>query len=870
MHQHPRPAPRSAASPNTPQTNPQRTNNERDRIPSRSQSTQDMPAEAEKQTPDLAQAPRSPDQELRTRLNQVVQRFFSKAALIILSSRVSLPPAILKNGDAKIDRWFNTFVEDTDVLSRDLQAWSSLDISRERPSALVLEVYLDTAQLAQNQTLVALDEDGNSWDVSEALQRINAAAPSPAAAQGSSGIVYERWTIRLDDAPAVPNTQLADHAPNVYKKGVVLMRSLFTYARLLPAWRFGRRLGRQAGNAPSLRPRYRIVDSSLSSPPHLDSLTHPLFPSDKSPTETYNFVPISCLFGSLNVSVRYRKLCDFHAESSERLLSQRMWRRSEDQDLYPDSSTSSQSYRGSAPTAIHRDDRPSPLGRDRSISSVEQSRQRPAALDSSVHAGAGGQDRSRAGSLRAQGIPSSLERSSGSYRARPLLPDQGQYTSGRSSAQEDSAQARDSLVRNPSSFIENSPSPLGGEHSSRGGTERSLGQPVATSFPRRQSASFQPFKAGSLSSSPKMPYLPASPGGSVGRGASNPLYPHTRNPSLSTLPQQALRNPILPQETAITSSASSSPKPAPLQRYSSSFSNRKARFPSSVNSRTEEDNLSSGRGSISSTHRASSTLPEGEGLSSGSMPTDEDNIADFLKLLDKNKGLPSFNKNDQASLNANSQRTAAQYSKFARMRESTTQLSESMSSSLMLQRSSSSPGRQLHNIPGMIAGSASTSSSPGKPISPHTPHMPAIPSRLSNNSIVADYSRDRSRSRPADLHSAQGGSGAAGVADARSPSGGHGTPASTAIDIPTSPRTFPAGRRSSSVAQQARVRPEIEEPDALPFGLRSASLPNEERSELSLSELLMQTESGTNSRRRRDLAVADDDDEPLLFALQAE
>lgn len=106
---------------------------------------------------------------------------------------------------------------------------------------------------------------------------------------------------------------------------------------------------------------------------------------------------------------------------------------------------------------------------------------------------------------------------------------------------------------------------------------------------------------------------------------------------------------------------------------------------------------------------------------------------------------------------------------------------------------------------------------------------------------------------------------------ARSPPREHGTPASTAIDIPTSPRTFPANRRSSSAAQQARTRPEIDEQDVLPYGLRSASLPNEQGAELSLSELLAQAESGGSaSRRRRDQGPptsAEDDDEPLLFAL---
>ncbi|KAG9581032.1 hypothetical protein KCU86_g12375, partial [Aureobasidium melanogenum] len=408
-------------------------------------------------------------------------------------------------------------------------------------------------------------------------------------------------------------------------------------------------------------------------------------------------------------------------------------------------------------------------------------------------------------------------------------------------------------------------------------TPSSLREPNA--FQRRPSVSFQPFKAGSLSSSPAAGnFLSSSPSSSVGRSAGNPLLAHARKSSLSTLPQMALRNPGAVAETAVGSSASSSPKPAPIQRYSSSFSNRRARFPSVSSSRVEEDNNSSGRASVSSTNRESSTLQEGEGgASSGSVQADEDNIADFLKLLDRNKGLSSLNKTDKASLSANSQRTAAQFSKFSRMKDSTAQLSESMQSSTMLQRSSSSSSRQLQNVPGMSPGLISTSSSPGKPISPHTPHIPAIPSRLSNNSITADYTRDRSRSRLSGTHIQPSGDGTRDVSS-HPPTRGSGTPLSTAIDIPTSPRTFVSNRRSSSTTQQARARgvTNVEDQDA--YGMRSASMPVAEggRSELSLSELLSQGESGiggsggvgaSSRRRNREGSGTVDDDEPLLFAL---
>lgn len=703
------------------------------------------------------------------------------------------------------------------MLNQDLQEWRTMDAAVERPAPLVIDVYLDTAQLAPNQSLVAIDEQGKPWDVTETLRRLEAQAPTPQN-HTLSTFVYERWTISLDDPSSVSPATLNEPAPSFYKKGVITCRALCTYARLLPAWKLRTRLGKQAATGPAtLRPRYRVSDGSLAEQSRVDTLSCSIFPSDKQPTETYRFSPLHCPLGSLNISVTYRKNLDLQVELSERLISARMAGHER-----PDSRLSSESSRER--TSL---DQERPSSRPKFSSSFSRAAQRSTTLGSSPRTSSFREPQDRP--VSAQAI--------------------GEHDASQPSSQQDDQLRRYSSQsqrdREASRFAPSSLQPTG--------------------IQRRPSVSFQPFKAGSLSSSPAAGnFLSSSPSSSVGRSAGNPLLAHARKSSLSTLPQMALRNPGAVTETAVGSSASSSPKPAPIQRYSSSFSNRRARFPSVSSSRVEEDNVSSGRASVSSTNRESSTLQEGEGgASSGSVQADDDSIADFLKLLDKNKGLSSLNKTDKASLNANSQRTAAQFSKFSRMKDSTGQLSESMQSSTMLHRSSSSSSRQLQNVPGMIPGSISTSSSPGKAISPHTPHIPAIPSRLSNNSITADYTRDRSRSR---LSGTQLQPSSDGVRDvsAHPPTRGSGTPLSTAIDIPTSPRTFVSNRRSSSTAQQARARGVMNVEDQDAYGMRSASMPVAEggRGELSISEL------GCSSRRRnREGSGTVDDDEPLLFAL---
>ena len=188
--------------------------------------------------------------------------------------------------------------------------------------------------------------------------------------------------------------------------------------------------------------------------------------------------------------------------------------------------------------------------------------------------------------------------------------------------------------------------------------------------------------------------------------------------------------------------------------------------------------------------------------------------------------LKSFNRRDEAFKDASAKRTTAALSKYRDLRDSHSALTDSLSSSLMLRRSSSSSSRQLSGIPPTLVGaSVSTSSPPGKAMSPHTPHTPAVPSRLSANATIDDdleseldagrprSSRERSRRRnePTPVRSSARGS--------------------SAIDIPTSPQRYPHLRRSSSANQHPRA---LEEE----FGMRSASVPVDERPDLSMSEIL--------------------------------
>jgi len=720
------------------------------------------------------------------KLKQIIQRFFTKAALTIISSRVNLPQCFARDSNQiRSNRWFGLIIDESDVLFADLTTWSRVDITEERPPPLIIEVYLDTAELTHNQSLVTVDERGRRWDVREALTSPTTSAMGVRKSrQEDTQVIIERWKVYLGDSSLETISNSSDTMPNVYKKAVVLFRSLYTYSRFLPAWKFVRRMAKQPATLNALRPLYRIYSEDPNDR-RKDLLRSPLYPTGETTTQTYRLNPTKSPAGPLCIEVSYRTNCDFRVDDSEALLSSRFVGM-DDRYFQPSLGDTS----GKTPPFLAGGKDIGSLPTDRKFF------------------------RDRPDMGQAYGSMSTFHHLGYAPGTSPMsaLRHAGDMTSG--------------------SPTEASPPKIPPNHRTSQSSKSSLrsidGTPTGV---RRVSVSFQPFKAGSLSSSP-IPgtNVPPASGLSLGRTSNiSSGFAQARNRnSLTPLPQGALRGSQAPaNEVAVESPTSSSPKAPPITRYSSSFGHRRSRFSSgggSSTNKTEDDN-SSGKASLNSSSQPNSgLLAEGEEGSSGSLQTDDDNISDFLKFLTEKKDLKSFNRTDDASRDASARRTTAALSKFHRLRDSHAALTDSLSSSMMLQRSSGISSRQLSGVPPMLVGaSVSTSSSPGKPISPHTPHTPAIPSRLSANTMSDDTEprRNLARTRPGNATLFEGD------ISQTTPLG----QGSTAIDIPTSPQHRPYIRRSSSAMQHQRGISDE-------FGMRSASLPLGEAPDLSVNEIL--------------------------------
>ncbi|BAE57484.1 unnamed protein product [Aspergillus oryzae RIB40] len=781
MHQHPRsPAPTAPTSSARPNSSRSRELDYRPNSPAadvRVHNSRGLGIETE---PDSSGQTVQPAKEAIAKLNQIISNYHTKAALIILHSRIELPPSFNKGSDTpRVNRWFNVEIEDTDVLREQLRTWRTCDATENRPPPLIIETYLDTKGLTNNQTLVALDENGKRWDVLEALAASQQAHPVRPPSASSDDVILERWRVELGDTSNALPADLGSILPTVYKKSIVLFRSLFTYSKFLPAWKFAKRNGRLRAN-PALRIKYRIIIGSpnqVSSKP--DHLTMPLYESSSKVVETYSFGVTDSPAGPFSAQVTYRTSCDFRVDDSEALLSSRFM--GADDEI----------FRPSLPTRVVDSKVPPP-----EIGSLPQERRTIEDPDPG----------------RAYGSLSTFHQVGPTTSASPISALRAKGKLGTSSPSSPGSSSRKALAVAKAS-------PVG-----RAAALASEGSPGVV---RRPSISFQPFKAPPLSASPSLVDPPLSSPRSVSGPRPHPPMAASARKSFPAV-----------QDNSIASPSSASPRPSSISRYSSAFSHRRGR-PSSGGINKLEDDTSSGKASAtSSAQPGSGLLAEPTGTSADSIHADDENISEFLKMLDLRKDL--LNTSGSAALDATARRTtvtSAALTRFQRMRDSNAALSDSMSSSLLLQRSSNSSSKQLSGVPPMVAGtSISTASSPGKPISPHTPHTPAIPSRLSSNSIV-DYTH--SEGNGTELSQGHGSPLDENTSDGTTME--HGPSAVNAIDIPTSPRLFPpVYRRSSSAAHRPRTVA-VDDDEIFPFN-RSVSLGAEERSNLSLGALHRQHE----------------------------
>lgn len=215
------------------------------------------------------------------KLEQIVSKFLLKILHVVLDSRI---PSIHRHdrvGDLfsvyrvkKSDKWFNLVLGDRPTALDNLNIWH-----RSLMDPMIIDIIL----------------------VHQA---------SGSVARATIETVIERWVVQYE-SPQVMTRQTAENSASykkTYKKSIILLRSLYSFLRLLPAYRVFRQLYSSSQN----------YDFDLIY--KVSSFSNPFSRADEETMKESFFVPVEALPGRLCVSLTYRPtLSNFNLEPSTAL-----------------------------------------------------------------------------------------------------------------------------------------------------------------------------------------------------------------------------------------------------------------------------------------------------------------------------------------------------------------------------------------------------------------------------------------------------------------------------------------------------------------------------------------------------------------------
>lgn len=293
----------------------------------------------------------------RSKIEQIVLEFFAKSLHIILESRIpeicfgqdgSVGSSVCSSssGPKTRDRWFNLALGDC---TSDLENFVPLCRSFSDPMVVDVLLVQPKAVNGNIPPPAAVPSSQRSANVGSPLKRVTEGSSSI-----GEGTILERWIVQFEQRKG--NSGLASkgshsfkagtgtgvsraldagmgsgelqekragsgselqrsntfeeicectekggnmlpayvtEVPAVYKRTVIMIRSLYSICRLLPAYRLFR-LANTSSQSCSFTLTYRVLSS-----PHL-------FEHEERDMSIYNFIPVETAYGSMRLSVAYR------------------------------------------------------------------------------------------------------------------------------------------------------------------------------------------------------------------------------------------------------------------------------------------------------------------------------------------------------------------------------------------------------------------------------------------------------------------------------------------------------------------------------------------------------------------------------------
>lgn len=223
------------------------------------------------------------------KLEQIVSHFLLKSLHIILSSRIpSLKPqdcgsSLSSSGSRakKSDKWFSLTLGDRPATLENLRFWH-----RSLMDPMVIDI-------------IGIHRGEGSQSIDNLCGGLLEGMPVET--------VIERWVVQYE-SPKVPSAQKGDFSSlykKMYKKLIILLRSVHTMMRLLPAYRIFKHLSLASQSC-----NYDVIYK-------VSSFSDLFSREEEKMMKQHSFVPVEAVSGRLCISVTYRSmLSEFNLESS--------------------------------------------------------------------------------------------------------------------------------------------------------------------------------------------------------------------------------------------------------------------------------------------------------------------------------------------------------------------------------------------------------------------------------------------------------------------------------------------------------------------------------------------------------------------------
>ncbi|PVU92667.1 hypothetical protein BB561_003682 [Smittium simulii] len=263
---------------------------------------------------------------------QVIQNFYFKACQVIILSRVSNEECFncalditsascthgfniensslsLSNQSSffvKLNKWFNLITVDSKKISDSADFWNiSLHSFNSYARPLFINIYIDLSKLPSSNSLHLTNSNRETiCDISSLLH----SKLSSSSRQIKNRLILETWQIHMNfyDSNNIPEL------PNVYKKSIVLFRSLYGLLPLLPTTEVIKRF--HSENFADSVINWSITQQPTD--PETDIDLSLFLPSSILPIRTKKFQTIATPIGNIELETRYIGVPNFYTTSS--------------------------------------------------------------------------------------------------------------------------------------------------------------------------------------------------------------------------------------------------------------------------------------------------------------------------------------------------------------------------------------------------------------------------------------------------------------------------------------------------------------------------------------------------------------------------